>query len=220
MKLLTGFLLGIIFKDRFLNGLVTCASKFYFPEKKKKELQKIYSIRLRIIITNKEYFSFLFPKAKNTEYHEIIFNDQIVNFINNKLTNLDITLKTICDLNLDEYPLKQLSKIGMIYMYIDYLDNSQDLDNNQRHYTNVYGILDSIKESDFQYSNKSFYLKYHDTICATLVPTKYVTSQFKRYFNQPDNSLQITPEILFGCKSKLILLSRKETKTFENDEVI
>ena len=221
MKLLTGFLLGVIFKNKFLclslKVVSTSISKFHQlkPRPVKKPIQKIYGMELVIDITDKVYFKNLYPKIKNVESHKITFNQEIINYINNNLPNLEITLKTICDLNLDEYSIDHLSRIGTLHLYIHYTDYL-------KHFTNVYGLSDPILENDFIFSEKSFYQKYRSIICATLVDdkNKYITCQFKKYFNQPDNSVKLTPKILFNTKSKLILLNSKVTKTIENLEVI
>jgi hypothetical protein len=223
MKLLTGFLLGVILKDKFINlsikALSTGICKFYQlkPKNAKKIVQKINQIKLMITIKDKKYFTDLYPKKVYTDVYSINFNQEILNFVNNNLPNLNTSLKEICDLNLNEYSFEILSKIGTLHLYISYTDHLKN-------YINIYSVDDPIKETDFIFSEKEIYKKYRDLICATIIENntknKYITYEFKKYLNQPENSVKLTPEILFHTKSKLFLLNPKVTKTIENTEVI
>ena len=193
MKFFAGFVCGLLLKDKLSKlsiKLLTIGISEYYkyrPKKINKYVQKIYGIDL-------------FVKGKT-----IKLDKEIVDYINDNFNNLDITIKTLCD-------LKDIPIIENTYVYIHYTD---DL----KHYTNVYSLNDQIKENDFYFSEKKIYSKYKNVICV-LSGSEYVTANFKKYFNQPDNSVKLSPSIMFFNKDNLTLLNSKERMCIENLQVI
>jgi hypothetical protein len=201
-----GFVTGIILKGKLFEYSLKLLPIAKVPKQKK--VEGIYEVKLILQITNQIYFNELYPNLKNSKEYIIQYNQNVIDFLNNNLKGLNITVKTICDLSLDEHNFKQLSRCGNIKLYIKY-----------NNFTNVYLFNQEIVEQDFIFSEKRFYRLYKNVVCAKLSNGEYITQEFKRYFNQPDN-VTLTPRILFNTPHDLILLNENGLLTIKNDEVI
>lgn len=203
MSFYIGVVAGIFLRDQ----LIQFGLKF-LPNATIKEdpvlEQKIEVIRLVLKVTNKEYFQELYPGNDCTEL-KLSLNKDLVNYINS-LPNLEITVQELCNLNTEEHTFKNLIRSGNLYIYIRYNFGTKT-------YINVYGSCDTIFKKDFQLNeNNGFYKRYKDVMCVK-IGEEYVTQEFKKYLNQPDNSIKLTPEIMFNKKTKLSLLNNGQFKT-------
>jgi hypothetical protein len=203
-----GFIAGIILKDHLFRLGLKLLPNAKIPKQKK--IEGIHEVKLVLDITNQDYFKELYPKTKCLNQFVVIYEKEIIDFLNQNLKNLEITIKTICDLSLHHHTYKHLLRCGNLKLYIKY---------NQ--FTNVYTPDDTILEKDFVFTEKKFYRTFKHVVCAKLSNGDYVTQEFKRYFNQPDLTyIKLTPRILFNTPFDLILLNEKGTITIKNEEVI
>jgi hypothetical protein len=203
MSFYIGVVAGIFLKDKLIHTFL----KFLPNAKPKKEPtleQKIEVVRLVLKVTNKEYFQELYPNGGNEL--KLSFNKDLVEYINT-LPNLNLSVQELCDLNTQEHKFKNLAKSGNLYIYIRYNIGTKT-------YINVYGSNDTILKKDFLLNeNNDFYQKYKNVMCVK-IGESYVTPEFKKYLNKPNNTIQLTPEIMFNQKSKVTLLNNGQFKTF------
>jgi hypothetical protein len=202
-----GFILGVFLKDRLFELGLKLLPNAKVPKTKKSE--GFHEVKLVIDITNQVYFNELYPESKCLNQFVILYTKEVIDFLNDNLKGLEITIKTICDLSLHHHSFKHLSRCGNVRIYIKY---------NQ--FTNVYTPDDIILEKDFIFSEKKFYRRFKNVVCAKLSNGEYITQEFKRYFNQPDLKHNITPRILFNTPFDLILLNENGLSTIKNNEVI
>ena len=203
MSFFIGVVAGIFLRDQ----LIQFGLKF-LPNATIKEdpvlEQKIEVIKLVLKVTNKEYFQELYPGNDSTEL-KLSLNKDLVNYINS-LPNLEITVQELCNLNNEEHTFKNLARSGNLYIYIRY-------NFGRKTYINVYGSSDTIFKKDFQLNeNNDFYQRCKDVLCVK-IGEEYVTSEFKKYLNQPDNSIKLTTEIMFNKKTELSLFNNGQFKT-------
>ena len=191
-KLCVGFFLGVFLKDHFLNVSLNIIKKGlgkYYSitnKKTKKETRVITKIDLVIKIKNGQYFKDLYPdQNKEQGVYRYTFPEQIIKYIDSNISNLDLCIKTLCDLNYQHnYEYEILSQIGDIYLYINY-----------NNFINVYTPKMKILSSDFvTHSGHSFFT---NIICCSLYynsKTEYITKYIKKFSNQPN--LELTTELL------------------------
>ena len=162
-QLCIGFFLGDFLKDHFFNigvNVVKNGLKKYYSVKKnkitKKDSRVVTKVDLVIKIKKLQYFKDLYTDQKNCEkvIFKYSFPDQIIEYINFNIENLETDIKTLCDLNyLHNYAYSELSHIGDLYLYITHHD-----------LINVYTPEMVINHGDFLINDPLF----KNIICCTL----------------------------------------------------
>jgi hypothetical protein len=189
-KLCVGFFLGVFLKDHFLNVSLNIIKKglgkYYSITNKKpeKETRVIKKIELVIKIKNAQYFKDLYPQENcETGVYRYTFPDQIIEYLNSNILNIEIDIKGLCDLNYQHnFEYEILSQIGDIYLYVNY-----------NNFINVYTPKMKILSSDFVTNETHPFFK--NIICCTLYynsKIEYITKYIKKFSNQ--QNLELTTE--------------------------
>jgi len=189
-QLCVGFFLGIFLKEHFfkigINVVQNGLRKYYSvkkPKITKKDNRVVTKVDLVIKIKNLQYFKDLYPDQKNCEtgIFKYSFPDEIIEYLNFNLENIEIDIKTLCDLNyIHNYDYDILSQIGDLYLYITHNE-----------LINVYTPEMVINHGDFFINDPLF----KNIICCTLYynsKTEYITKYIKKFSNQPN--LELTTE--------------------------
>jgi hypothetical protein len=200
MKFLLGFVAGLLAKEKLIYVSLKLLPNAKY--KKEKVINGVFEVKLVLEVSNVEYFNELYPDAKNSKEYTIFYDP-------NKIIFNSTNIKKICECSNKDHSFKHLSRCGDLRMYIKY-----------NKFTNVYSVDDTIDCSDFIFSPKIFYNRFKNVVCATLSDSTYVTAEFKRYFNQPDTTLKLTPKILFNKPLDLILLNENGLTNIKNEQVI
>ena len=187
----TGFILGCILRNHVLkfgmeiisNGIKTFHS---IKKEKKKELvySKIINIELIIKIKNSESI-----KSDKRYFHEkgifkMKLSDDLLTYCNNNFEHLGLKIPDVCDLAYKETGgYDSISKLGDIYLYFTYIDNS-------RKFINVYHDNDIISRDSFEIAS---IFKFKNMICATVFinsKIEYITKYFKMFINNKSLTLE------------------------------
>jgi hypothetical protein len=193
----TGFILGCILRNHVLKmsiGLISNGIKtFYSIKRTKVTIQndsKIINIDLIVKVKNKltnpdkRYF-------KEKGIFKMKLSNELLTYCNNNFEHLNLRIEDICDLAYKETGgYHSISKLGDVYLYFTYLDNSQK-------FVNVYCNDETISRESFDITYNS---NFKNLICATLTVNsrnefanskiEYITKYFKMFLNNKSLTLE------------------------------
>jgi hypothetical protein len=201
MNFYTGFLAGVLLKDKLLCVLGRGISRgitFYHKLHKSKVQQKNKKVYLICKITDNELFNEYFPVLNTNsrvqphwEYNSVkgvikieleeMGNLECVVFDYLESTGIDIEFfESFCELN----------------VYINYFHENLE-------YINIYNIYQTITGDDFELKETGLSKKYKNLVCATFNvdgKTFYLTKYFKKFLN---NTNEITIEQMLNYNDEI-----------------